>query len=146
MAALDTFALRSEARYAYIEGHFIGTVLLAIGFVEQVIVARVLEKRLTTNKRVFVSTAISLAREARLFGAEMLDRAALMVERRNGYAHLRATEEEHSFARRFLAERRHPQLIREQDAQDAVKLMDDYFRASLGLPERGAGTATSPEE
>ena len=131
MGPAEALALRSEARYSFINGHFIGAVLLAMAFVEQTLVTELLDRDLTNDVELRASDALKLAAAHAVFDDNMLARAKQMADRRNAYAHLKSPEHKQSFAYRFFAAQTHPDLIREQDAKDALVLMDDYFRATL---------------
>lgn len=128
---MEVFALRSEAQQSYIEGLFIGTVLLAMAFVEQTVIAKLLARDLTRDEGITITDAMKLARAHRVFDGDLLDRAVAMANVRNACAHLRTIEHESSFTRRWLEQRCHPDEVREDDARDALKLMDGFYAATL---------------
>lgn len=128
---MEVFALRNEAQQSYIEGLYIGTVLLAMAFVEQTIVAGVLHKDATQKDDMWVSQAIKVARTQKVFDDDLLDRAVVMADIRNACAHLRTMEHQFSFTRRWLEQKCHPQQVRDDDARKALELMDDFYVVTL---------------
>lgn len=128
---MEVFELRDEAQRSYIEGLYIGTVLLAMAFVEQTIVARVLYDDPAQDASMYVWEAIKLARARKLFDEDLLDRALAMGKVRNACAHLRTIEHEFSFSRRWLAQKVHPDAVRDSNARNALVLMDDYFATAI---------------
>jgi hypothetical protein len=123
-------ALLEEARHCYVEGLYISSAVVATAFIEQTIVSELLEKGYTTRHRIPYSEAVELAKSKQLFDG-LLERAAAVGGKRNAYAHYKEVTDCDSFTWRFVKGGKHPQAIREEDAQEALSLMEAFYRASL---------------
>lgn len=127
---LEPLSLLKEARVCYIDGHYIAVLLTAAAFIEHTIVEE-LEEQAIVGPRDTRYDAISKARNANVFPTSLLDRTGQLRLIRNAFAHRKPDDHEHSLETRFRAHRIHPTSVLEQDAQEAIDLIYDYFRLTL---------------
>lgn len=130
MGPVDTMTILNEAQESFIDGHFIGAILLAAAFIEHTVVDELIEKKKAKPGVQFVE-ALRLAGDHNLLPADLLNRAEALRARRNPFAHRKSPDHAHSFGNRFLARKVHPRVILEEDAQEALSLMYAIFRETL---------------
>jgi len=118
----EVMSLLSEARECFVDGHYIATLMLATALIEHVIsdelVARNKAKYGTPFERL-----IKIAREEALFPLELLEVADRLRAIRNPFAHHKPDDHEHRLGNRYFAQKRHPGLIAEEDAKEALIAM-----------------------
>lgn len=128
---VEELALFNEAKKCFFGAHFIATIVVAAAYVEQQLVYELLDRGLTINDRLRVSEAIELARKHQVLDGALLDRIDAVAELRNSYAHYRDLTHPTSFSARFQKAKVHPDVIRENDAHEALRVMDEVFHATL---------------
>lgn len=126
----ETLQVFHEARDTFVDGYYVGSLLLALAFLEHTIIE---ELRLLGHTKGFPSfaQAIELARERKVFPEDWLKRAKALSHRRNAYCHPQDDEHALSLGNRIRLEDRHPTAIMEADAKKALELMYDLFVATL---------------
>jgi hypothetical protein len=125
----------NEARAAFIDGHFVATLLLAMSFIEHALVE---ELQLLGHTKVSptFAAALTLAGQHKVFPSDWISRAKILSQRRNPYAHLKDQRHEHGLGRRTRTEHQTPQALVEVDAKDSIDLMYNFYIATLHeLPE-----------
>lgn len=129
----ETLAVLQEARNSYLHGNFIATLILALAYVEHIIndALPLLPPKARTPT---MSTAITKAREARLFPDQLLDRATMLSKFRNPFIHRRSADDPDTLGQRIQNRKSHPMTILEQDARDALLIMYGFFRYSFNPP------------
>ena len=130
MGRTETLYLLNEAREVFVNGHFAATLLLAVSVIEHSLMEECLARGFVTSSPP-LGKVLDIAKERGLISAESFTALRLLVYRRNPYAHLKEPTHEHGLGYRITAEKRHPALILQQDAEMAVKLMYEVFRATL---------------
>lgn len=127
---VEAMNLLREARECFVEGHYIATLMLATALIEHVILEELVEvggaKYGTSFER-----AIRLARDAELFPADLLDSADRLRVVRNPFAHRKPDDHAHTLGNRYVAQKRHPRLVLEEDAKAALVAMYGHFRCAL---------------
>lgn len=128
---VEELALLNQATGCFFDGHYIGSVMVAGAYVEQQLVYELLDRGLTNDDKLRASEAIELGKRHTLLEATLLDRIDALAELRNSYAHFRPLTHPTSFAARFQKAGLHPELIRENDAHEALQVMYEVFHATL---------------
>lgn len=117
---MDTLQLIEEARTTYLDGHFIATVLTALALIERLITGELAARGVQCRR---FEVALQKAKEHTSLPADMLARAEQVRRKRNAFTHPRPEDDPDTFGNRFMASKRHPNAILEEDAQEAVSLM-----------------------
>ena len=127
---VEAMNLLREARECFVEGHYIATLMLATALIEHVIS----EELVAASKAKYgisFERAISVARQENLFPTELLDSADRLRVLRNPFAHRKPDDHEHTLGNRYIAQKRHPRLVVEEDARAALIAMYGHFRHAL---------------
>lgn len=130
MGPVEAMNLLREARECFVEGHYIATLMLATALIEHVIS----EELVSASKAKYgiaFEKAIRFAREEDLFPTELLDGADRLRILRNPFAHRKPDDHEHTLGNRYIAQKRHPHLVAEEDAKAALIAMYGHFRHAL---------------
>ena len=130
MGRTETMQILREARAAFIDGHFVSSLLLAMCFVEHTVVEELQLLGHIKGSPIF-SSALKTAEMHRVFPTDWMKRAKTLSLRRNPFAHLKEASHEHGLGVRIRSEKRHPRTIMEDDAKDAIDLMYNVFTATL---------------
>lgn len=130
MGRAETLQLLEEARSAFVDGHFVAALLVAMAFIEHTIVEELQRLEHISGSPSF-GDAVRLAELNKVFPEDWLVRAKDLSLRRNPFAHLKRSGHRHSLSTRILEEKRHPHAIMEADAKDAIDLMYNFFVATL---------------
>lgn len=130
LGRFEQLHLHEEARVSFVGGQFAAVVLTAFALLEQTLVE---ELHLLGAKSVprDLSKLLLLARASDVLSAEQLDCANQIRNRRNPWAHFKATEDEHSPVRRYRAAQVAPQAMLEEDARDAIRLAFEVFAQTM---------------
>ena len=78
-----------------------------------------------------IPEAIKVAQQEALFSELLLSTADQLRILRNPFAHRKAAEHEHTLGNRYIAQRRHPKLVLEEDARSAIVAMYGHFKHTL---------------
>ena len=124
----ELMELMLEARLCYIEGRYIGALVIAVAAIEQIIIGEVVEKGLG-NYGIGFESAIDLAKSKGLFETKALDQAHVLRRRRNPFSHNKRAGHAHSLGTRIAEERKHPEAIKQADAELAIKTMYLLFNS-----------------
>jgi hypothetical protein len=127
---MDTMRVLAEARDCFVHGHCVAALVLAVAFVEHTLTDELEERKLDRGVGNF-KTAIQRAGENHLFPSELLSRADGLRKIRNPFTHRRPSDDPDRFGSRFQAQDRHPDLILESDAKEALEVMYAFFRLTL---------------
>lgn len=127
---LTALHILEEAKNCFTSGYFIGALLLAASFVEQTL-SEELEGVANAQERRTFEVMIKSARQHLGLPGELLDRTDRLRELRNPFTHRKASDHPHAFGTRFLAEKRHPRSILEEDAKLAMGVMYEWFHRTL---------------
>lgn len=117
---MDTMSLIEEARSTYLDGHFVAAVLTALALIERLITAELTARGIQCRR---LEVAIQKAREHTALPADLLTSAERVRRKRNAFTHPRPEDDPDNFGNRFMASKRHPNAILEEDAQEALSLM-----------------------
>lgn len=123
---VETLSLLSESKNCFINGHFIATLVLSMGFIEHALVIMLRSKGLSSNQAGIGGT-LELARTHHMLPSELLDRTDLLQKRRNPFIHNKLPSHEHSLSFRYINERRHPNAILQEDAEESLQLAHLFF-------------------
>lgn len=126
----ETMHVLREAREVFVDGHFVATLMMAMSFIEHTIVEELQILGHVSGSPTFAQ-AIQTAEEKKTFPPDWLRRAKTLSLRRNPFAHLKEGDHPHTLGVRVRQEKRHPQVIVETDAKDAIELMYNFFVATL---------------
>lgn len=126
----ETLQLLSEARAVFIDGHFVATLLIAMSFIEHTIVEELQLLGHIEGSPKF-SSVLNTAKEHKVFPQDWIERTKTLSFRRNSFAHLKEPSNSHGLGERIMIEQRHPKLILESDAKDAIDLLFNFFVATL---------------
>ncbi len=127
---VEAMNLVREARECFVDGHFIATLMLATALIEHVISEELVYAGKAKYGMSFAS-AIELARKDGLFPGELLNTADNLRALRNPFAHRKPDDHQYTLGNRYLAEKRHPQLLLEEDAKASLVVMYACFRHTL---------------
>jgi len=130
MGRMDTMALMREARECFVDGHFIGSLMLSMAFIEHTVVE---ELTLLGHAKpgIQFQKALSIAGDQKVFDADWLDATRGLTQHRNPFAHLRDAKDVHTYGQRFRKSGKHPSVVLEADAKSALALVYKFFRATL---------------
>lgn len=123
---VETLRLLSESKNCFIDGHFIATLVLSMGFIEHVLVIMLSSKGLSSHSP-GIAGKLSLARSHNMVPNELLDRTDVLQKRRNPFIHMKSPSHEHSLSFRYINERRHPDAILQEDAEESLHLAHLFF-------------------
>lgn len=126
----ETMHVLHEAREVFVDGHFVAALLMAMSFIEHTIVEE-LQQLGHVNGSPKLGQAIETAKEKKTFPADWLERTKTLSLRRNPFAHLKEGDHLHTLGMRMRHEKKHPKVILEADAKDAIELMYNFFVATL---------------
>lgn len=129
MGRAETLQLLEEARGAFIDGHFVATLLVAMAFIEHALIEELQLVGRTKGSPRF-SQAIEMAVDGKLFPSDWLQRAKALSLRRNPFVHLKEQDHRHTLGVRIIEEKAHPLAIMEADAKNAIDLMFNFFVAT----------------
>jgi hypothetical protein len=122
---MDTLRLIEEARTTYLDGHFIAAVLTALALIERLIIGELAARGVQCRR---FEVAIRKAKEHTSLPADILARAERVRRKRNAFTHHRPEDDPDTFGNRFMASKRHPNAILEEDAQEAVSLINALLK------------------
>lgn len=128
----ESSGVMEEARSSYVHGNFIATLVLALAYVEHVIIDTLSLQ--PNTKTPGMAAAIKQARVAGLFPDDLLDGAAVLKDFRNPFVHRRHQDDPDTIGQRIWSRKSHPRTILEQDARDALQVMYGFFRYSFDPP------------
>lgn len=129
MGEADTLAIKEEAYYSYVNGHYIATILLAVSLIEHTLSDAIVE---SGEGRPFnLGGAIKTARSKNLFPDDLLNAADRLRQIRNPFTHRREPDDPDIFANRFWARKIHPTALLEEDAKAALVAMYQFFDLSI---------------
>jgi hypothetical protein len=129
MGEADTLAIKEEAYFCFVNGHYIATILLAVSLIEHTLSDVIVE---SGGERPFrLAGAIETARSKNLFPDDLLNAADRLREIRNPFTHRRKPDDPDVFANRFRAHDMHPTALLEEDAKAALVAMYQFFDRSI---------------
>jgi hypothetical protein len=129
MGRVDTMSLMREAREAFVDGHYIATLVLAMGFIEHTLVEYVVEMGLPQPRT--MQQLLQVCSEHALFPADWIERTDKLRLYRNPFAHLKQEDHEDTLFTRYREKGVPPAVVLEADAKEALALLYQYFRATL---------------
>lgn len=126
----ETLALLQEARDAFVNGHYLSTLLVATCVIEHSL-SEEFQLRGAGGKSESLSGLLVQAETCGLLSKEASLAIQQLVWRRNPLAHLKSEDYVHGLGHRVASEKRHPQDLVEADARSAIELMYEVFRRTL---------------
>ena len=117
---LLTKSLFEEARYCFVYGQFLATILLGLAYIEQTLAALFYQIGRSNLQRAGLFTLIREAHAERLIGNNEFQDMERIREKRNGYAHFRRPLHDSSIETRSLLEELAPYDVIEQDATSVI--------------------------
>ena len=126
----ETMQVLREAREVFVDGHYVAALVLAMSFIEHTIVEELQILAHVSGSPRFAE-AIEMARDKKTFPPDWLDRAKTLSLRRNPFAHFKQGDHPHTLGMRVRHEKKHPKVILEADAKNAIELMYNFFVATL---------------
>jgi hypothetical protein len=130
MGRTETLHLLREARDVFVNGHYAAALLLGVAVIEHSLVEE-LQLRGAINGSPPLAAVLTEAERHEVLPSESFPPIRQLVSRRNPFAHLKAPDHEHGLGSRVMSEKRHPQTLLKQDAEEAMKAMYEVFRATL---------------
>lgn len=127
---MDTLRLLVEARECFVDAHYVATLVLAVAFIEHTLMDELTEKRISTGVRT-LEQAIKRSAQYELFEKALLDRADRLRAIRNPFTHRRESTDPDTFPSRYVVQKRHPDMVLEDDAKESLKVMYEFFRLTL---------------
>jgi hypothetical protein len=129
MGRVDTMSLMQEAREAFVDGHYIATLVLAMGFIEHTLVEHVVD--LGHQQPRTMQQLLQVCSEHSLFPTDWIERTDKLRLYRNPFAHLKQEDHEDTLFTRYRMQGVPPAVVLEADAKEALALLYKYFRATL---------------
>jgi hypothetical protein len=129
----DTLALLEEARLCFVAQHDIAALMLALAFIEHTLAATLLSAK--HGKFRNIPEGLEKALSAGLFPADILERTRKLQTFRNPFAHLRNDDDAATLGSRYLTQKRSPNLVMEDDAKEAMRLMYAFFQCDIERPQ-----------
>ncbi len=123
---LEPVLVFEEAKMTFLDGHFVGTLLLAFSFIEHVFAGILRARGFEREARGGMKTIIKCLRANSLADAFLLDRAERLRRNRNPFVHLKpfdSTASEPTLMSRSFSMGQDPFAAVEADARDALTLM-----------------------
>lgn len=130
MGEVEMLNLLREARECFVDGHYIATLMLATALIEHVIHEE-LDRIGKATRYLPFAHAIKLARDDALFPESLLSTADRLRTYRNPFAHRQPSDNPDTLGNRYIAQRRHPNRVLEEDARSAIEAMYGHFRHTL---------------
>jgi hypothetical protein len=130
---MDTLRLLAEARECFVDAHYVATLILAVAYIEHTLMDELTERGFAAGVRT-LEQAIKRSGHYDLFEKALLDRADKLRAIRNPFTHRRESTDPDTFPSRYLAQKRHPDLVLEDDAKESLKVMYEFFRLTLKAP------------
>lgn len=127
---VEMLNLLREARECFVDGHYVATLMLATALIEHVIHEE-LDSIGMAKLRLSFDDSIKLARRESLFPEDLLSTADQLRIYRNPFAHRKPSEHPHTLGNRYIAQRRHPNRVLEEDARSAIVAMYGHFKHTL---------------
>lgn len=129
MGEADTLAIKEEAYFCYVNGHYIATILLAVSLIEHTLSDAIVESG--AGRPFNLAGAIKTARSKNLFPEDLLNAADRLREIRNPFTHRREPDDPDIFSNRFRARDMHPTALLEEDAKAALLAMYQFFDLTI---------------
>lgn len=112
-----------EAKMAFLNGQFVGAVLLATAFIEHRLSGVAERHGFVREARRGLKRIVKCLRTEGLVDVFLLDKVDRLRLRRNPFVHLKEFDHPHRLTQRALGARGDPLVILEADAKDALSLM-----------------------
>jgi hypothetical protein len=112
-----------EAGWAYINGEFISTILLAQAFIERLLTDFLIEKGLEGEAKHGVQAIIKYSRKHELISEFLLNNIDRLRQIRNPFVHSKSFDHPFTLGKRAVFEQTSPNKILENDAKEALSLM-----------------------
>lgn len=127
----ETAYIFDEAKMAFINGEFIGTLLLASAFVEHWLGMHLESKGYQKEAQKGLAAIIDCARTNSLVHGQVLNKADHLREIRNPFVHLKPFAYKHRVTQRAMSALSQPVDLMERDAKEALSIMYTIARASF---------------
>lgn len=109
-------SLFEEARYCFVYGQFLATILLGLAYIERTLAALLYSSGRNDLERASFSTLLSTACDEKLITSSEFQDLERIRQRRNAYAHFRKPLHKDSVEIRAFRENEMPYNVIEQDA------------------------------
>ena len=123
LGSIETVFIFREAGWAYINGEFISTIILAQAFIERVFHDFMVEKGLESEARRGAQAIIEYCRNNKLTNEFLLDKFDQLRQIRNPFVHTKSVDYQFSVGKRMAFEQIPVNELIEKDAKDAISLM-----------------------
>lgn len=117
----DTWFVFDEARFTFIDGHFVGAIVLTAAFAEHWMVGELEARGFQKKAARGLHSCIACARREALWPEFLLDRLDYLRRIRNPFVHLKESGHEHSLTHRSWNNGLQPQEVAEADARHAIE-------------------------
>jgi len=110
-----------EVQFAFLNGHFLSTLVLAQAFIEKMLQSYFLDNKIKCRKT--FDAMLKFAKEYELFNDYIIRKLDFIRLIRNPITHIKSWEYEHSLNRRSYTEKKHPLKKLEEDARLAISIL-----------------------
>ena len=126
----ETLHLLTAAREVFVNGHFVATLLLAISVINHSLI-EVLQLRGEIQNDPGLGPVLAKSEQLKLLPVEWFEPIKRLISRRHPFVHFKEPAHKHALGNRVFHEQKHPTVLIEQDAREAMVLMYDVFRSTL---------------
>lgn len=130
---LVQLSLMEEARFSFVNGQFLATVICSASALEHLLVVKLKEIEVSLSKPT-LGALIQKADDKKLLPSRVIDCLRELNELRNPIVHRRDPKDQSTLVSRYLQKKIHPNALKEDDARFALKVMYLVF---LLLLEQG---------
>jgi hypothetical protein len=124
LMSVEMHYLFNEARRAFINGEFIGTILLAQSFIEHWLQSKLEAKGFVFSRsKQGLNYILTCLRDGRLMHEFLIDKIDQLRKMRNPFVHVRPFDDPHNIVERSYKLGKIPDMVLENDAKDALSLM-----------------------
>ena len=119
----ETFYLFNEAKDSFINGQFVGSLMLTLSFIEHVLAIALENKGYYKQAKGGLKSIVACLRENQSPLSPILNQIETLQDSRNPFAHLKPFTHQHTLGQRSLRARKSDVVMLEEDAKAALPLM-----------------------
>lgn len=134
MMGLEMYYLFTEARYCYINGQFVATILLAQSLIEQWLSGVLREKGYAIKEGAGLSEIINVVRKHQIMHQFLIDKVDSLRKIRNPFVHLKPMLHPDTLDFLSINQGINHITLAEKDAQNALALMYEIVQRAGDIP------------
>jgi hypothetical protein len=134
MMSLEMYYLFTEARYSYVNGQYIATILLSQSLIEQWLCGVLIEKGYPVKENAGLSEIIKSLRKHHLLHNLLVDKIEYLRKIRNPFVHLKPMTHPDNLDHRSINQGIYHQVLAEKDAREALALMYEIVQRANSIP------------